>query len=90
MIIQFKQWFSECSVSFILLDKDRNYNADFEYSNWCSTQIKKTSKIDNKKNNAALNALFRLTALYWDLFTKQVQMIYSAVIWFVMLYNVLM
>ena len=49
MTAQLRQWFSEYSASFILLDEDKNHNVSSEYSDWCLTQMKRTSETDNKK-----------------------------------------
>ena len=47
--IQFRQWSDKCSVFFNLLNENKNHNVNSEYSNKCSTQIKRTSKTDKKE-----------------------------------------
>jgi len=49
MTTWFQQWFSECSVFFIFLSEERNHNVSFEYLDWYSTQMKRTSETNNKK-----------------------------------------
>jgi len=80
MKTQLRQWSSKCNAFFNLLNEDRNHNVSFKYLSWCLTQMKRASETDNKNNNTTLNALFRLTVAFWNLFTKQIWIIYFAVI----------
>jgi len=48
-----RQWSSECSVFFNLLNENKNCNVSSEYLNWCSTQIKKAFKTNNKEEQCS-------------------------------------